>query len=385
MSSRVADRLAAVRRQRFVGRDDERALFRAALSSAEPPFNVLHVYGPGGVGKTTLLTEFLDLCEQAGVPAWRLDARNIDPAPASFLAALGAAIGAEGASPAEAIAERGGRQVILVDTYELLRPLDAWLREVLLPELSAQVVTVLAGREAPAPAWKTDWQSLVRSINLHNLDPDEARAYLARRRVPPEQHAAVLELTRGHPLALTLVADVIEQRAGRPFQLADAPDVIAALLERFVEKVPGPRHRIALETCALLRVTTEPLLAEVLRDEDAHDVWEWLRGLSFVESGPLGLFPHDLARDALSADLRWRNPDRFADLHARARAYYSRRLNETKGQEQQRVLSDYVFLHRDNPTFRPFLDWGDTGASLPTPPMPEDHPALRARVARHVG
>ena len=36
-------------------------------------------------------------------------------------------------------------------------------------------------------------------------------------------------------------------------------------------------------------------------------LFEWLRGLSFVESGADGLFPHDLARDVLDADLRWRD------------------------------------------------------------------------------
>ena len=52
---RLADRLAAVRRGRFVGRRAELALFRSALLADEPPFAVLHIHGPGGVGKTTLL------------------------------------------------------------------------------------------------------------------------------------------------------------------------------------------------------------------------------------------------------------------------------------------------------------------------------------------
>ncbi|HEX2078764.1 MAG TPA: ATP-binding protein [Longimicrobium sp.] len=387
MSSRLADRLGALRRQRFVGRESERALFRSALGAPHLPFNVLHVYGPGGVGKTTLLREFAVLAAEAGATAAQLDVRNVEPAPEAFQGALAAALGAPDAPPADTLAARGGTAVILVDTCELLRPLDAWLREEFLPQLPERTLTVLAGRDPPAEAWRSDpgWRALVRVIPLRNLGPDDVRSYLARRDVPAEQHQAVLDFTHGHPLALTLVADVIEQRPGQRFAAAESPDVIGALLERFAAEVPTSQHRAALEAAALLRVTTEPLLAEVVGVDDAGELFRWLRGVSFIDTGPLGLFPHDLARDALSADLRWRNPDRFAELHHRARGYYARRLGETMGPEQQRVLSDYVFLHRDNPLVRPFIDWGETGTTVPHPPRPEDAPRLREMVARHEG
>jgi NlpC/P60 family len=48
----VRQRLDAARRECFVGRAGELELVRAALSSAEPPFVMLHVHGPGGVGKS---------------------------------------------------------------------------------------------------------------------------------------------------------------------------------------------------------------------------------------------------------------------------------------------------------------------------------------------
>jgi hypothetical protein len=76
---------------------------------------------------------------------------------------------------------------------------------------------------------------------------------------------------------------------------------------------------------------------------DVHELFGWLRSLAFIDSGPLGLFPHDVAREALVADLRWRNPDWYTELHHRARNYYASRLKQTHGQEQQRVLFDYVF------------------------------------------
>ena len=85
------------------------------------------------------------------------------------------------------------------------------------------------------------------------------------------------------------------------------------------------------------------------------------------------------------ADLRWRNPDWYAELHQRARNYYASRLKQTHGQEQQRVLFDYVFLHRDNPTIRPFLEWQEAGVKLPEAMGEDDGPALEAIVERHEG
>jgi len=50
MLSRLADHLSAARRHRFVGRENELAFFRSALSAESLPFYVLHIVGPGGSG-----------------------------------------------------------------------------------------------------------------------------------------------------------------------------------------------------------------------------------------------------------------------------------------------------------------------------------------------
>src|SRR5262249_60940775 len=113
---RLADRLAAAGRQRFVGRQAELALFRSALLASEPPFAVLHLYGPGGIGKTALLAECARIAIEAGVPALRLDGRDLDPSPPGFLRALGQTPGlVEGISPLEVLAQQP-RSALLIDT-----------------------------------------------------------------------------------------------------------------------------------------------------------------------------------------------------------------------------------------------------------------------------
>lgn len=388
MSPRLADRLSAARHRRFVGRESELALFRSALTAAELPFSVLSIFGPGGVGKTALLTEFAALCDQVRIPAISIDARNVEPASEAFLNVLRTAMGLSPAdSPYQALAASSRRHVILVDTYETLAPLDPWIRDVFLPQFPDNTLVVLAGRQPPALAWRADpgWQTLVYTLSLRNLSPEESRNYLLRREIPLNQHQAVLDFTHGHPLALSLVADVFAQRPDVRFEPEAAPDVIKVLVERFIQKVPSPAHRAALEICALVRLTTEALLSEMLMMPDAHELFDWLRELSFIEAGRRGLFPHDLAREALIADMRWRNPDWYTELHRRARAYYFKRLQQTQGYAQQRILSDYIFLHRDSPVVRPYFEWQGSGGALTDTLRPGDEPAIVAMVAKHEG
>ncbi|CAN5605572.1 ATP-binding protein [soil metagenome] len=387
MATSLMERLEAARRQRFVGRATERTLFQSTLATAELPFSVLYLFGAGGVGKTTLLREFAYLANQAQLRTVHLDARNIEAAPEHFLEAMRRGLGlATGMAPLPFLAALTERIVLLIDTIELLTPIDGWLRDDFLPHLSGNVLVVMAGRNPPAPAWRIDpgWQTMMRVLPLRNLSRQECRDFLLRRQIPDREHEAVLDFTHGHPLALSLVADVFAQRPGTHFQPEQAPDVIKTLLERFAEKAPSALHRTALEICALVRLTTESLLAEVLKVEDVGAYFEWLRGLSFIDADRYGLFPHDLAREALTADLRWRNPEWYTELHARARNYYLARMKRSS-EEQRRLLTHYIFLHRNNAVMRTYLEWQISGSVFPDALQVQDQASLVQMVRAHEG
>jgi hypothetical protein len=387
MTARLANRLTQARRQRFVGRRAELELFRATLSRDVPDFAVLHLHGPGGMGKTTLLREFAQIATEAGRPCVPLDGRHLDASPPGFLTALHLALRLPPETdPLDAL-NTLPNLILLLDTYELLSPLDGWLREEFLPQLPERALVVIAGRQPPAAAWRIGgWAELTRIISLRNLRPDESAAYLRGQGVSEDEAERVLGMTYGHPLALSLAADLFHQnKAASAFDLRQDPDIVRVLLERFVADVPNPTFRQALEICAHAFTTDEALLAHCLGAAHAPAAFQWLRDLSFIEQGPFGLFPHDLVRELLEAELRWRNLPRFRELHFQVRDQIIQQIQQRNGLAQQFAVFALLFLHRNNPFMRPFYEWQSLGQLYIDVAQPADLPIINQLFQQHQG
>jgi hypothetical protein len=256
----------------------------------------------------------------------------------------------------------------------------------LLPRLPATALTVVAGRELPGPAWRADpaWRGLLRIVSLRNLGPEESRSYLRACGVDEAVHDRLVGVTHGHPLGLSLLADVVVRGGEVPLDPL-TPDLVGTLVRRFVDVVPGGVRRRALEVCALARVTSEALLRETLALEDAHEVFAWLRDLSFIEAGPDGLLPHDLARDVLDADLRWRDSDGYKVLFRRVRGHIYAALKSSRAREQQRSIFDLKFVFRNLPGVMSPVAWEVWGQHYPEPARPDDCASILELVAAAEG
>lgn len=385
-ANRIADRLAVLRRSRFVGRAAEQELFRRALLAEEPDFLFLHIFGPGGIGKSTLLNEFAAIAQEVGRTVVQIDGRNCQASPQGFLDALGQA---RGLLPTEqSLADWPAAPVLLIDTFETLAALDSWLRETVFVHLPDRSLVVLAGRNPPSAVWRTEpgWSGVSRVVALRNLRAEESRDYLSLRGVPPERHREILASTRGHPLALSLLADLVRtQDDPLPVDLQGDPNLIQLLLGRFADEIREPEQRTALAVCCLAWATTEQLLADLFGPLRGHELFEWLRSLTFVEQGPFGLFPHDLARDVLAADFRWRLRDDFAELRDRLTGYLRARFVQAAPLAFQRIRLDLLYLRRHEPAFARFFDWDAMDAAYARPAAPEDLALIEAMVLRHEG
>ena len=158
-------------------------------------------------------------------------------------------------------------------------------------------------------------------------------------------------------------------------------------MKRFAADVPSERHKDALQTASRAQFTTETLLRAALpgAGTDAGELFAWLRSLSFVEQGPHGLFPHDLARDVIDAELRWRDRASFVDLHQRVRSHLIARIAVSEGPALRQAVSETVFLHRANPLVSSYWDWETFNRVYADELRPEDRDVLLAMVARHEG
>ncbi|HLG39224.1 MAG TPA: ATP-binding protein, partial [Chitinophagaceae bacterium] len=211
--AKLKDILQQQRKMNFVGRQKELRFFEALLKEEEPSFHLLYIYGPGGQGKTTLLKQYADLCKESSVPFLQMDCRYIESHPDSFKQLFGAVSPfSDNADAITAIDNHKGNVVLMIDTFEKLKPLDDWLRMEFLPELPGNVITVISGRSQLSTNWKTDpgWQSILKTFSLQELTHDESKLLLSRRNIPDEQIQRIVSYTHGNPLALSIVADMFD-------------------------------------------------------------------------------------------------------------------------------------------------------------------------------
>ena len=240
----MARRLQQAAAAQFVGRDRERAHLAGLLVRGAGPA-VVFVSGAGGIGKSALVTATvagLDL------PVVTLDGRMIEPTPAGFLSALADNVGSCSIqSPAQAGAalETHGVAVLVVDSFERLNLLDAWLRTEFLPALPADSTTVLVGRRPPNVAWRTapGWRPLLAEMVVEELTDDDAAALIARRGLSEDGAARVGHFGRGHPLAVEMAAEAVARHAD--LDLSDGPpgEVVEALFEVLIDDLDPAERR----------------------------------------------------------------------------------------------------------------------------------------------
>ena len=161
---RVADMLSEQASRTFAGRKQELSQLLDTLSDSGPA--VVFVHGIAGIGKSRLLATFAERARGKNATVLVLDCRAVEPTEYGFLRALGSRFGrnlfnAEDA--ATGLGSIGSRVILALDQYEVLKLLDAWLRQSFIPRLPSHVRLVLADREAPAPAWAVapGWQRAV--------------------------------------------------------------------------------------------------------------------------------------------------------------------------------------------------------------------------------
>ncbi|MCH8543664.1 MAG: ATP-binding protein [Alcanivorax sp.] len=334
----IRDDINQARTRLFVGREQEKAFF-ARLAQPNGPLRLLYLCAPGGLGKSTLLQEYREQAERLAIPCRYVDARHLPSSPAALREAL----------LPDAASLNAPVSVLLIDTFEMLTMLEGWFRDDFMPDLPASVRTVIASREPPSVAWRADpgWHPLMHIANLTELSDGEARDFLQRRQLDAALHERACALARGNPLALALSAELLSRQPGLDMA-SDAPaSLLPQLMTEFMRGIDDPRQQLAVQASAIVRSLNAPMLAAMLDEPAADDLFAWLRNQTFMKSVQRGLLPHDLLRDVIVETLRQRDPATYETLIARAYSETVRQIATGTLTDHEQCALDLFFIQRD--------------------------------------
>jgi transcriptional regulator/AAA ATPase-like protein len=336
---------------RLVGRDDEMAVLRRLLGEDGPL--VVFVHGIAGIGKSALVEAFAVEARGAGATVLRLDGRSIEPTEPGFLAALEGKVGGNLATADAAVARMrrlGERVVLVLDTYELMRLLDPWLRQTFLPALSDQVRIVLSGREPPMTGWRSALDGLFRGLPVENLRRDDAEELLRQAGVSDGDAERIYRLARGHPLSLRLAASALAERPEVSLEVVTVKAVVDGLTDLYLGGL-DPKTRLALDAASVVRRPTLSVIAAMLPDSAPQDAFDRLRRLPFVELSDDGLVIHDTVRESIAALLRSADPARSKRYRAAAWRQLRDEVAHAPQHEMWRYTADLLYI-LENPIVR---------------------------------
>jgi DNA-binding winged helix-turn-helix (wHTH) protein len=369
----------------IVGRERELRLLSDAVDSGGPL--VVHVHGVSGIGKSALIRAFDTIARNRKRVTCLLDGRVIEPTERGFLQELARGLRIDHPTLAKisrVLSAAPKPVIILLDSYEQLGLLDAWLRQVFMVRLRAHVRLILASRFAPAPQWteSPEWRGDFRAFQLQPLGEPAALEVLASLGANPGLAREVAKFARGHPLALVLGGRAATQFPSAGYRTLHS--AISALAQRFLAEVEDPQLREALRAASVARRVTRSLLRALMPELADEAVFDRLSRLPFIESAPDGLMVHDAVREAIRDDLEAIDPKAFQRYR---RAAWQQLTYEAKSaglRDLWRYTADLIFLIR-NPVVREAFFPGDVAKFYVEPAGPADASQIQKIVAVHDG
>jgi tetratricopeptide (TPR) repeat protein len=227
---------------------------------------------------------------------------------------------------------------LFFDTYEETGNfLDDWLINVLAGdhgEVSPNLAIIIAGRnELDRNQW-AQYEGLIAHLLLEPFTEDEAKDYLNRKGITNQKVIdIVLELSGRLPL---LVATLAAGKPDDPETLSDASDTA---VDRFLKWVDDPKKRQIALNAALLRRIDRDTLSGLVGQEDANELFYWLKEMPFVQKRTEGWTYHSVVRSQMLRYKRRESIQGWAELHGQLVEFYGER-RDNLGLDPDKTKSD---------------------------------------------
>jgi hypothetical protein len=349
--------LAVERDRLFVGREAELHWMQNWLTQQDAPSEVLFLSGMGGIGKSALMLQFLDMAQNEHIGSIWLDGRICSETPAGFINSLRAFVvqrplgdALSHSSIQNMISAMSGKKTLLcIDNYESIHKIEGWLRGVFLPQLSETgLLVVLAARQNLAPDWQNDlaWRGRVRQMHLAPLSRQEALHFYLKRGLDNRTEIEQLTSdTQGLPLAMALSAESLQLT--KLASGASTWPISMRVSAQLLREVATSDLKETLDILCIVPQATPELLGRLSGTPLTTLNLLQLSQISFVRPTMGGFALHDVARTYLIEDFLHRDPTRYQSLRQHVIEEVVKALKAARGEEKKRLASVLLSTCRD--------------------------------------
>ncbi|MEH2069317.1 MAG: tetratricopeptide repeat protein [Nostoc sp.] len=225
--------------------------------------------------------------------------------------------------------------VLFFDTYERTGEfLDNWLREILegrYGEVSLNILITIAGRHELDKNHWAPYEGLIVRFPLEPFTEEEAQQYLTRKGITNSRVIEViLRLSGNLPLLVGMLADA---HPNDPNQVVEPS---SSAVERFLKWVDDPKRRQVALDAAIPRCLNRDVIAKLRGEEEADELFTWLKETSFVNERTDGWAYHDVVKTQMLRHKRLSSPQGWADIHGKLADYYDSLRNDLQLDEENK-------------------------------------------------
>ncbi|GAX42814.1 tetratricopeptide repeat protein [Tolypothrix sp. NIES-4075] len=232
------------------------------------------------------------------------------------------------------LAEKSG-VALFFDTYECTEDfLDNWLREILegrYGEVPLNILVIIAGRQELDKNHWAPYEGLMIRFCLEPFTEEETQQYLTRKGITNSRVIEViLRLSGRLPL---LVATLAAESPNDPSQVGDPS---GTAVERFLKWIDDPKRRQLALDAAIPRCLNRDVLAKLRGEDEADDLFNWLKEMPFIEERTDGWAYHEVVKTQMLRHKRLCSPQSWADLHGKLGEYYDTMRNNLQLNEEKK-------------------------------------------------
>ncbi|MEH2354448.1 tetratricopeptide repeat protein [Nostoc sp.] len=225
--------------------------------------------------------------------------------------------------------------VLFLDTYERTGEfLDNWLREILEGrhgEVSLNILITIAGRQELDKNYWAPYEGLIVRFPLEPFTEEEAQEYLNRKGINNTRIIEmILRLSGNFPLLVGMLADA---HPNDPNQVVEPS---SSAVERFLKWIDDPKRRQVALDAAIPRCLNQDVIAKLRGEEEADELFTWLKETSFVNERTDGWAYHDVVKTQMLRHKRLSSPQGWADIHGKLANYYNTLRNDLQLKEKKK-------------------------------------------------